>query len=180
MDSQTALELLGLEHGYTADDLRKAYRSESKKWHPDVSTEPDAAEMFRAIGEAKEVLDKHLERRGRSTIPKANTEPFRYYEEPPVSRFTAPKGQAEDLASALFGDGPDLSGNFCVADMIGDRCDCERCQPLADFLATSFENLVLVCGCKVPNEPGLVAYSCGHGTTVELVTIQRATIRDVT
>lgn len=121
MNSLDALELLELDDDFTAEDLKKAYRRESKYWHPDVCADPDAAFMFTQMGEARTVLEKRLERRQK---PKPGG---RRQRAEPFSRFRAPQGQAEDLASALFGDGPDLSGMFCVRDMVGDRCDCVEC-----------------------------------------------------
>jgi len=38
------------------DDIKKSYRRLARKYHPDVSSEPDAEEHFKAIGEAYEVL----------------------------------------------------------------------------------------------------------------------------
>ena len=51
-------EVLGVSKTATADEIKKAYRSLVKKYHPDVSTEPkDVAEAkFKEISEAYEVL----------------------------------------------------------------------------------------------------------------------------
>ena len=51
-------EVLGLQKGASQDEIKKAYRSLAKKYHPDVSTEPkDVAEAkFKEISEAYEVL----------------------------------------------------------------------------------------------------------------------------
>ena len=51
-------EVLGVTKTATADEIKKAYRSLVKKYHPDVSTEPkDVAEAkFKEISEAYEVL----------------------------------------------------------------------------------------------------------------------------
>jgi curved DNA-binding protein len=47
---------LGVEKTATADDIKKAYRRLARKYHPDVSKEPDAAERMSAINEANTVL----------------------------------------------------------------------------------------------------------------------------
>lgn len=47
---------LGLTPAADANAIRTAYRSLAKKYHPDVSTLPDAHERFLAIAEAYEVL----------------------------------------------------------------------------------------------------------------------------
>lgn len=51
-------EVLGVAKDASQDDIKKAYRSLAKKYHPDVSTEPkDVAEAkFKEISEAYEIL----------------------------------------------------------------------------------------------------------------------------
>src|SRR5512137_2310104 len=47
---------LGVEKTATADDIKRAYRRLARKYHPDVSKEPNAAERMSAINEANTVL----------------------------------------------------------------------------------------------------------------------------
>lgn len=49
-------EVLGVASHASMDDVRKAYRRASMKFHPDRSTRPDAAQLFRIIQEAYDVL----------------------------------------------------------------------------------------------------------------------------
>lgn len=49
-------EVLGLSKGASADEIKKAYRSLAKKYHPDVSKEENAEEKFKEIQEAYGVL----------------------------------------------------------------------------------------------------------------------------
>ncbi len=49
-------ELLGVSRDASADEIKKAYRKLAMKYHPDVSEAPDAAEKFKQINEAYEVL----------------------------------------------------------------------------------------------------------------------------
>jgi curved DNA-binding protein len=49
-------ELLGVPRDAGADDIKRAYRKLARKYHPDVSKEPQAEERFKEIGEAYEVL----------------------------------------------------------------------------------------------------------------------------
>ncbi|HOB04468.1 MAG TPA: molecular chaperone DnaJ [Propionibacteriaceae bacterium] len=53
-------ETLGVPKDATSEQIKKAYRKLAMKFHPDVATEPDAADRFKKIGEAYEVLsDSH-------------------------------------------------------------------------------------------------------------------------
>lgn len=49
-------KLLGVDRGATQDEVQKAYRKLARKYHPDISKEPDAEERFKELGEAYEVL----------------------------------------------------------------------------------------------------------------------------
>lgn len=53
-------QTLGVPRDATGEQIKKAYRRLAMKFHPDVATEPDAADRFKQIGEAYEVLsDTH-------------------------------------------------------------------------------------------------------------------------
>lgn len=47
---------LGVEKTATAEELKKAFRRLARKYHPDISKEPDAAERMTALNEANNVL----------------------------------------------------------------------------------------------------------------------------
>jgi curved DNA-binding protein len=54
--------ILGVERGANDDDIKKAYRKLARKYHPDVSKEPDAEDKFKEVSEAYETL-KDAEKR---------------------------------------------------------------------------------------------------------------------
>ena len=49
-------EIFGVERTATHDEIKRAYRKLARKYHPDVSKEPDAETRFKEVGEAYEVL----------------------------------------------------------------------------------------------------------------------------
>ncbi|MBQ9987865.1 MAG: molecular chaperone DnaJ [Erysipelotrichales bacterium] len=55
-DKRDYYEVLGVSKNATDAEIKKAYRSLAKKYHPDVNKEPGAEEKFKEINEANEVL----------------------------------------------------------------------------------------------------------------------------
>lgn len=49
-------DLLGVSKSATDDEIRKAYRDLGKKYHPDVNKDPEAAEKFKDITQAYNIL----------------------------------------------------------------------------------------------------------------------------
>jgi curved DNA-binding protein len=49
-------EILGVQRGTPAEDIKRAYRKAARKYHPDVSKERNAEERFKEVQEAYEVL----------------------------------------------------------------------------------------------------------------------------
>ena len=56
-DKRDYYEVLGIQKGASADEIKKAYRQMAKKYHPDVNkNDPNAEEKFKEINEAYEIL----------------------------------------------------------------------------------------------------------------------------
>src|SRR5216684_564936 len=49
-------KILGVERAASEDEIKKAYRKLARKYHPDVSKEPNAKEKFQEVSEAYETL----------------------------------------------------------------------------------------------------------------------------
>ena len=69
-DSINYYELLGIKKDATPEEIKKAYRIQAKKWHPDLNKDKDASIISMRLNEAKEILldstirkdyDKYLE-----------------------------------------------------------------------------------------------------------------------
>jgi curved DNA-binding protein CbpA len=55
-EAPTLYAVLGVARGASSDDLKAAYRRLALQWHPDRCRETDAAEQFKRIQHAYEVL----------------------------------------------------------------------------------------------------------------------------
>jgi molecular chaperone DnaJ len=62
MDKRDYYEVLGVGKTASEDEIKKAYRSLAKKYHPDVSTEKNAEAKFKEVQEAYEVLSDATKR----------------------------------------------------------------------------------------------------------------------
>ena len=56
-------ELLGIDKSASKDEIKKAYHSMVKKYHPDVNKSLEANDVIRSLNEAKEVLLDDLKRK---------------------------------------------------------------------------------------------------------------------
>ncbi len=115
MEYRDYYQELGVERDASADEIRKAYRKLARKYHPDVSKEPDAEDRMRAVNEAYAVLSDPEKRAAYDQIGMAGHagEEFR----PPPDwgagfEFSGHPGQgvgAEEFSeffSSLFGRAP--------------------------------------------------------------------------
>src|SRR5262249_27580930 len=92
-------EVLGVERTASDDEIKRAFRRLARELHPDVSTEPDAADRFKQVAQAYEVLS---DRQRRDTYDRFGHAGLRRGGVAPTE--VAP-GAIGDLFSAFSGEG---------------------------------------------------------------------------
>jgi curved DNA-binding protein len=56
MEYKDYYKIMGVSRNASQDEIKRAYRQLARKYHPDVSQDPEAEQKFKDIGEAYEVL----------------------------------------------------------------------------------------------------------------------------
>jgi len=107
-------QIMGVKRDATQDEIKRAYRKLARKYHPDVSNEPDAEVRFKEVGEAYEVL-KDPEKRTAYDQLGANWKAGQDFRPPPDwdagfefhgGEFTgADASRFSDFFESLFGHG---------------------------------------------------------------------------
>jgi curved DNA-binding protein len=105
-------EVLGVPRGATQEDVKRAYRKLARKYHPDVSKDPQAEARFKEVGEAYAVL-KDAEKRAAYDQVGSAWKAGQDFQPPPGWNagfefggrdFEAgPEGDASEFFEALFG-----------------------------------------------------------------------------
>ncbi len=112
MEFKDYYEVMGVARDATQDDIKRAYRKLSRKYHPDVSTESDAEERFKEVGEAYAVL-KDPEKRAAYDQLGANYKAGQDFQPPPGwdegfefsgAGATAGRGYASGFGGAQYSD----------------------------------------------------------------------------
>lgn len=68
-------EVLGVSKNASDDEIKRAYRKLAKKYHPDLNKEPGAADKFKEVNEANEVLSDPQKRKAYDQFGFAGVDP---------------------------------------------------------------------------------------------------------
>jgi DnaJ-class molecular chaperone with C-terminal Zn finger domain len=68
-------DILGVSKDASQDEIKKAYRRLSKKYHPDLNDAPDAEDKFKEVAEAYETLSDESKRSQYDQFGHASTDP---------------------------------------------------------------------------------------------------------
>lgn len=111
MQFQDYYKTLGLKRNASAEEIKKSYRLMAKKYHPDVSKEPNAEEKFKQAKEAYEVLKDPEKRKAYDQFGQ-NWQQGQGFQPPPDWNFRQSQqhghAQPEDFSdffSEMFGGG---------------------------------------------------------------------------
>jgi len=75
MAKRDLYEVLGVSKGASDEEIKKAYRKLSKKFHPDINKEAGAEDKFKEVAEAYEVLSSADKRAAYDQYGHASTDP---------------------------------------------------------------------------------------------------------
>ncbi len=154
MEFKDYYSTLGVERDASPEDIKRSYRRLARKYHPDVSTEPEAEERFKEVQEAYEVL-KDPEKRDAYDRFGADWQAGQEFRPPPDwepgVRFTAGRdpgaGGFSDFFESLFGGAqPRQDGGFTQYRMKGEDLHTRMVIDLEDAYAGTTRSLSL----KVP------------------------------
>ena len=76
MAERNYYEILGVDKNASQDDIKKAYRTLAKKYHPDISTEPDAEAKFKEVQKAYDCLSDEQKRANYDQFGSEDANPF--------------------------------------------------------------------------------------------------------
>lgn len=110
-------DVLGVDKSASDAEIKSAFRKLAKKYHPDLNKEPDAAEKFKEVQEAYEVLSDEQKRKTYDQFGSAAFEnnaggnPYGNYGGFNTSGFGFDDINLDDILSNMFGSGFGFGSN---------------------------------------------------------------------
>lgn len=163
-DKRDYYEVLGVSKGASEDELKKAYRKEAKKYHPDLHPGDKQAEMkFKEVNEAYEVLSDSEKRAKYDQFGHAGVDP----------NFGGGGGYSGGFGGFDFGDIFDMfGGGFGGFGGQSRRNGPRRGQDIQKIVEVTFEEAAFGCKKKISVNKQETCPTCSGsgakpGTSVE-------------
>jgi DnaJ-class molecular chaperone len=118
--TENLYKILGVSENASHDEIKKAYRALSLKYHPDRNPDPTATEQFKKINEAYETLG-YEQKRKQYEMERNN--PFMRMSNMGRGMHSGPNmGEMDDILKAFFGGMPFMGGmgSFNMANEMED------------------------------------------------------------
>lgn len=164
-DKRDYYEVLGVQKGASEDELKKSYRRLARKYHPDLNKDnPEAAEKFKEVNEAYEVLSDADKRAKYDQFGFAGVDP------------SYGGGGAGGFGGFDMGDLGDLFGSFFGGGFGGGRTQRrnapQRGESIRQTVILSFEEAAFGCEKEISIERTESCDECGgtgaaKGTSAE-------------
>lgn len=128
-------QILGIDRSASSDEIKNAFRSLAKKYHPDVSKEPDADKKFKDIQEAYSVLSDPEKKQRYDTYGTADESAgFSGFGFNPFNGFNGGFGygnrkeRGDDLKINIGLDLDDIYDGVHKKIRVRKQCTCHRCH----------------------------------------------------
>ena len=106
--TENLYKILGVNENASHDEIKKAYRALSLKYHPDRNPDPTATEQFKKINEAYETLGDEQKRK---QYEMERNNPFMRMSNMGRGMHSGPNmGEMDDILKAFFGGMPFMGG----------------------------------------------------------------------
>ncbi|MEO6184739.1 MAG: DnaJ C-terminal domain-containing protein [Steroidobacteraceae bacterium] len=143
MEFKDYYAIIGVARDATAEQIKQAYRKLARKYHPDVSKEPDAEARFKEVGEAYEVL-RDAQKRAAYDQLGSGPPPGESFRPPPDWGADFEPGEAgsagfdgaSDFFESLFGRAGAGRGGFGGARQRGGRGEDHHARVTVDLEAS--------------------------------------------
>ena len=145
-------EVLGVAKNADDAELKKAFRTLARKYHPDVNKDPDAVEKFKEINEAYQILSDPQKRAAYDQYGHAGIDPNAFGGG--FGGFSGFSGGFGDIFGDIFGD-------FFGGGGSSTRNGPKRGSDLRYDLDISFEEAVFGCKKNISVDKTVSCTSCG-------------------